>query len=277
MLKQRILTAAILIPLFLAALFWLPELGWSALVLAVVMVGAYEWGRLAKLERSVAVAYLLLTFIAMACIIGYDLSLDGRVMRFHLPFYATSALFWLIIAPLWLSMGWQVRQPLPLAAVGWIVLIPTGMAMMDLRFVGPKMLLACMALVWVADTAAYFAGKKFGKHKLAPSISPGKTWEGVIGAMLGVSAYAAIVGGYAGLLRNYTDYLQVLPLCWLWVALSVAGDLFESAIKRQAGAKDSGALLPGHGGILDRIDAQTSTLPLVMLALILWLGSLRAA
>jgi phosphatidate cytidylyltransferase len=137
-----------------------------------------------------------------------------------------------------------------------------------------------MALVWVADTAAYFSGKKFGKHKLAPAISPGKTWEGVIGAMLGATIYAVAAAWYGGLVLDFINYLPLFPVCWLWVMLSVEGDLFESAIKRQAGAKDSGTLLPGHGGILDRIDALTSTLPLVGLVLsmaVLWMGFQRLA
>ena len=131
-----------------------------------------------------------------------------------------------------------------------------------------------MVLVWMADIAAYFSGKKFGKHKLAPSISPGKTWEGVIGAVLGVSIYAvlAVVGAAQAKLIGLPDlkgFAGLVLLSWLWVALSIIGDLFESAIKRQAGVKDSGTLLPGHGGVLDRIDAMTSTLPLAAFALLL--------
>jgi phosphatidate cytidylyltransferase len=125
-----------------------------------------------------------------------------------------------------------------------------------------------MGIVWVADTAAYFAGRKYGKTKLAPSISPGKTWEGVAGAIFGVSIYVTLVWTFSDEFAR----LQILPAMlltsWWWVVLAVMGDLFESAIKRQAGVKDSGALLPGHGGLLDRIDALTSTLPLAMLALL---------
>jgi len=121
----------------------------------------------------------------------------------------------------------------------------------------------------LADIAAYFAGRKFGKNKLAPSISPGKTWEGVAGAMLGVSVYVVLVWRFS----PYFSQRELLPVLllasWWWVVLAVIGDLFESAIKRQAGVKDSGALLPGHGGLLDRIDALTSTLPLAALAILL--------
>jgi phosphatidate cytidylyltransferase len=147
------------------------------------------------------------------------------------------------------------------------VLLPTGMAMLDLRVENPQpwWLLGVMGLVWMADISAYFAGRKFGKTKLAPSISPGKTWEGVAGAMLGVTVYVLVVMMGGGLQQRYSIFLYAIA----GVVFSVIGDLFESAIKRQAGVKDSGALLPGHGGLLDRIDALTSTLPLAALVLIL--------
>jgi phosphatidate cytidylyltransferase len=166
-----------------------------------------------------------------------------------------------------------------MALVGWAVLIPTGLAMLDMRAAVPSpwILLFVMCLVWVADSAAYFTGRKFGKTKLAPSISPGKTWEGVSGAIFGVSVYVVLVWHFspmliAGISPQFSR-IEVLPAlmltAWWWVALAVIGDLFESAIKRQAGVKDSGALLPGHGGLLDRIDALTSTLPLAAMAMLL--------
>jgi phosphatidate cytidylyltransferase len=161
--------------------------------------------------------------------------------------------------------------------VGWIVLLPTGLAMMDLRAInlsgpwgpwGPWVLLFVMTVVMVADISAYFTGKRFGKNKLAPAISPGKTWEGVFGAMVGVTLYVIVVGWVSGHLQ-YPVFPGIIVAGWWWVALAVIGDLFESAVKRQAGVKDSGALLPGHGGLLDRIDALTSTLPFAGIALIL--------
>jgi phosphatidate cytidylyltransferase len=164
-------------------------------------------------------------------------------------------------------VGWKVEQPLLMALVGWAVLIPTGLAMQDLRDGHPMWLLGMMGLVWVADIAAYFTGRKFGKHKLAPSISPGKTWEGVAGALLGVTAYVLVAWSFSGFGPMVLPALLVAS--WCWVGLAVFGDLFESAIKRQAGVKDSGALLPGHGGLLDRGDALTSTLPLAALAVLL--------
>jgi phosphatidate cytidylyltransferase len=126
-----------------------------------------------------------------------------------------------------------------------------------------------MSLVWMADISAYFAGRKFGKTKLAPSISPGKTWEGVAGALLGVTVCVMLVWSFSPYSKQVVFLPSLLMASWCWVGLAVIGDLFESAIKRQAGIKDSGALLPGHGGLLDRIDALTSTLPLAALAITL--------
>ena len=138
--------------------------------------------------------------------------------------------------------------------------------MVQLRIPGPAILLALFAVVWMADVAAYFSGKAFGKHKLAPSISPGKTWEGAIGAVVGVIVYGLTIRlttGYAPLALP----LWVLALV-LVTAVSIIGDLYESMLKRQAGIKDSSKVLPGHGGVLDRIDSLTSTMPIVAL---LWL------
>ncbi|MBI1173897.1 MAG: phosphatidate cytidylyltransferase [Sideroxydans sp.] len=268
MLKQRIITALILLMLLLAALFFLPALAWSVLALGIVMLGTAEWGRLSGLSARGANIYWWLTLALMAGVLYAETRYLLRPLSLHLPFYALSALLWLVLVPLWLVRGWQLRSPLGMALLGWTVLIPTGLAMIDLRASSPWLLLGVMALVWMADSAAYFTGRKFGKHKLAPAISPGKTWEGVAGAVLGVSLYVALAMWGSGLSGKYAIPLVVL-MSWLWVALSVVGDLFESAIKRQAGVKDSGTLLPGHGGLLDRIDALTSTLPLAALVLML--------
>jgi phosphatidate cytidylyltransferase len=270
MLKQRIITAIILLLMFLSALFMLPAPGWIALVIVVVMQGTSEWTRLAQLSGRSGTTYWWLTLAVMGGIVWFDADHTlAQHANLHMSVYAVSVLLWLIVVPFWLGMGWQVRQPLPMALVGWAVLIPTGLAMMDLRENSPQLLLGIMVLVWVADSAAYFSGRKFGKRKLAPSISPGKTWEGVIGALLGVSVYVFLIIISMGFSRTIMFVPLFLLASWCWVGLAVIGDLFESAIKRQAGVKDSGALLPGHGGLLDRIDALTSTLPLAALALLL--------
>jgi phosphatidate cytidylyltransferase len=149
--------------------------------------------------------------------------------------------------------------------MGWLVLLPTSFALYQLRAVDPLLLLGFMATVWISDTAAYFIGRAFGKHKLAPNISPGKTWEGVAGALGVVFVYALLWSYFAG---QEVQPKFLIPLLLVIVVLGILGDLFESLMKRQAGLKDSGNILPGHGGILDRIDALTSTLPVAVLSLL---------
>jgi len=263
MLKQRITTAIILLVLFLSALFFLPTSGWALLVIAMVMQGTSEWAHLAKLSGKAVNGYWWLTLAVMIGIVLLDINHTLP----HLPVYAVSVLLWLAVVPAWLLIGWKVRQPVLMALTGWALLIPTGLALMDLRAANPWWLLGVMGLVWVADISAYFSGRKFGKTKLAPRISPGKTWEGVLGALFGVALYVPLVIWLSGM-RDAYEALPILTLiAWVGVGFAVLGDLFESAIKRQAGVKDSGALLPGHGGLLDRIDALTSTLPLAALVL----------
>jgi len=165
----------------------------------------------------------------------------------------------------WLARGWPARSPLLLAAAGWILLVPMWLALVRLQ-AEPGRLLAVMGIIWIADIAAYFAGRAWGTHKLAPAISPGKTWEGVAGAVVAVAVYYVVLGNVAW---DWTG-LQGAGGAALFAGvllMSVVGDLFESWIKRQAGMKDSGTLLPGHGGILDRIDSMTSSLPLAALVL----------
>lgn len=270
MLKQRVITAIILLLLFLAALFMLPPLGWAALVALMVMQGASEWTRLAGMPGRQANLYWVVTLILFTATIwmSHDLPSEQQLVP-QLLIYGLSVFFWVLIVPAWLMIGWKPRNPWLMGLVGWLLLIPTGLAMLDLRAENPWWLLAVMGLVWMADISAYFAGRKFGKNKLAPSISPGKTWEGVAGALLGVAVYVAVILLSSGDSRYYGLLPHAVVAAWWWAGLAIIGDLFESAVKRQAGVKDSGALLPGHGGLLDRIDALTSTLPLAALALIL--------
>lgn len=270
MLKQRIITASILFVVFLAALFGLPSTGWQAVVLVVMWQGAVEWSRLSGLKTRAATAYALATLAMMAGTLWLDASVAAEQQTWlHLAWYIPAVLLWIFVVPAWLISGWRTQNTWLMAVVGWVVLLPTGLAMLDLRAYSPWLLLFVMTLVMMADISAYFAGKRFGKNKLAPAISPGKTWEGVFGALLGVTLYVIVVGWASGLYKHYPVFPGIVVAGWWWVGLAVIGDLFESAVKRQAGVKDSGALLPGHGGLLDRIDALTSTLPFAGIALVL--------
>ncbi|MDD2915735.1 MAG: phosphatidate cytidylyltransferase [Gallionella sp.] len=272
MLKLRVITAIVLLGLLLAALFLLPSAVWAVLVVVMVWQGAVEWARLSGFVGRKATLYWLLTLSWMLALLWLDADAGAAQQVYvHLAVYLVAALLWLVIVPSWLITGWKVKQPLLMALVGWAVLIPTGLALLDLRAADPSpwMLLFVMCLVWVADISAYFAGRRFGKNKLAPEISPGKTWEGVAGAVFGVSLYVVLVWSFSPHFSHREILPPLLLAAWWWVVLAVIGDLFESAVKRQAGVKDSGALLPGHGGLLDRIDALTSTLPLAALALLM--------
>jgi phosphatidate cytidylyltransferase len=174
--------------------------------------------------------------------------------------FVLTAFFWIVLAPLWMRRGVQPSQSVWIGAAGFAVLVPAGLAMVRLE---PLVVLLVLVLVWIADSAAYFVGRAWGRRKLAPSISPGKTWEGVAGGLIGAALYAII-------LAFFTDrgaWLALVVTALLLGMVSIVGDLFESAVKRQAGVKDSGSLLPGHGGILDRIDSATAALPL---AALLW-------
>jgi CDP-diglyceride synthetase len=270
MLKARIVTAAILLALLLAALFGLSEFFWAVLMLGLPFFGGREWGALAGYSRGGSWAYGAVSALAGGFLLaglgeggGVRLSLTQPVVTGML---GVSLLFWLLAVPLWLGRGWHSRRPLLLALVGWIVLLPTWLALAGLRVESPWLLLGVMAVVWVADSAAYFAGRRFGKNKLAPSISPGKTWEGVGGAMIGVGLYVATVAAYSG------ASLLLVPAAIALTVFSIEGDLFESWMKRQAGLKDSGSIFPGHGGILDRVDALTSSLPLAALLILVLQG-----
>ena len=269
MLSTRILTALILIPVVLAALFALPPAGWGAVALVAIVAAAAEWAALAGL-----VGRLRLVFVAGTVLIGGVLLLlpaagfgsGGWPPRVVTGACGLACAFWVAVAPPWLRGRWRPASPAAMAVAGWIVLIGAWVAVVQLQARSPWLVLAAMAIVWVADTAAYFAGRAFGRRKLAPSISPGKTWEGVVGALIAVALYALALVPFAAA-AGYGREVGAGPIA-IWVALalvltalSIEGDLFESLLKRQAGVKDSGKLLPGHGGILDRIDALVAAMP----------------
>jgi len=259
---RRVLTAALLLAVFVPAVLWAPAWVWAILMAGVVGMAAYEWARLSHFPPLSARVYaVLLTLSALA--LPHLLGADWPVFQTGLILLAIA--FWLLVAPLWLLGRWHAAPAFVRAAVGAVLLLPTWAALLYLHARGPGVLLGVMAIVWIADTAAYFAGRHFGRHKLAPVISPGKTWEGVAGALVALALYV-------GVLSVFTQ----LPLLSLFIAvsgllyLSVLGDLFESWIKRVSGMKDSGDVLPGHGGVLDRIDALTSTLPIAT-GMLMWL------
>jgi len=253
MLIQRILTAALLLPLFLAAMFLLPRAAWAVVVLLVVLLAGIEWAKLANLSRNGSIA--LVVAVALGCAV-----LGAGSWRFaSMGILAGAVLFWIVVAPLWLQRPNPV-SPIAAAVSGWIVLVSAWYAVVLLQET-PLRLLALIAVVWIADTAAYFAGRRFGRRKLAPTISPGKTWEGVIGAIVAVAVYYWLLWIIVAPVQLEEHRALDGLLVALMLALSVEGDLFESWMKRRAGVKDSGTILPGHGGVLDRIDGVIAALP----------------
>jgi phosphatidate cytidylyltransferase len=267
MLRTRVATAFLLLAFFLAALFFFPDALWAALVLAVTAAAAWEWGGLSRWRWELRAIYALATPLAVLTLLWF--AAHGALTMI----YAVACAFWVVLAPAWLAAKWRLH-PLAAAATGWIVLVPTSLALAQLREAGPAIVLWLMSIVWVADSAAYFAGRRFGRHKLAPKVSPGKTWEGLAGALVCVTLYA-LAGTAGGMHQRIMSVvapklavsaaLVFLLTHWIITGYSVVGDLFESWMKRGAGLKDSGGLLPGHGGVLDRIDSLTSTLPLFAL------------
>jgi phosphatidate cytidylyltransferase len=268
MLRDRVVTASVLASAFLAALFWLPAVGWTALAAVVFAIAAWEWAGFARRTGAARAMYAAVTAAAgVAAAVGLNLANGAAGTIALVPVYGTALMFWVVVAPLWLARSRTHAPPALILAFGWIVLLPTFLALVHLRNLDPVALLLFMATVWMADIAAYFVGRQFGRHKLAPLISPGKTWEGLCGAAVATGVYAL---AWIALLHDSSPALvRDLPWSAAWMLvlvevltlLSVIGDLFESAMKRQAGLKDSGALLPGHGGLLDRIDALTAVLP----------------
>jgi phosphatidate cytidylyltransferase len=274
MLLTRVITALAILPVVLGMLFLAPPAGWALFMLVIALIACWEWSRMCGLSPAGQGAYLAASGAIGAFLwLMYLRLVPGNFAAMALTGFIIATVFWVAGAPLWLA---QKLRPSPstCAAAGWVVAWPAWLAFVVLRDTSPWLLLAVAALVWVADIAAYFAGKRFGRHKLAPAVSPGKTWEGVLGALAGVVAYgvvlAWIANEHATPLTSIFDegaaIVVVLAMLGL-TAVSVVGDLFESWMKRGAGLKDSSHLLPGHGGILDRIDALTSTLPVAALAL----------
>ena len=267
MLKQRVITALVLVALLLGAL------AWSSLAFAVLLTLAFalaqaEWLQLAGWRFAPALAVALALGAAqIAALVAAPSLVDAVTM----PLVTVATVVWLVVGSLLL----RSEQSGPVRIAPWVstllaVLLPLAAwsALMLFLRVGAATLLSVLVIVWLADTAAYFSGRAFGRRKLAPHISPGKTWAGVWGAIAAVIIVALIAWKAVPTAPVYTNrvldafgVLAALPALAFLVAVSIVGDLFESLLKRQAGAKDSGHLLPGHGGFYDRLDAMLALLP----------------
>ena len=278
MLKQRVITAVLLLAVLLPALFNASPLPFCALALLLISAGCWEWGRLNGCSPGLS------WLIGMFCFFAGLLAWQFGFLNLALPWLWSGVGAAWVLGGAWLLQrgvpGWRLVPRVLRLLIGAIALWLAWLALAQARVIGVNFLLSVMVLVWVADIGAYFAGKAFGtrfiRHKLASSISPGKSWEGVLGGMAGALLLALAwtlldrsfaTGGasfYTSLADRHSMPLMLLVVVFM-VAMSVVGDLVESLVKRSAGAKDSSALLPGHGGVLDRLDALIPTLPLAMM------------
>jgi phosphatidate cytidylyltransferase len=271
--RTRIAAALVMAPLAIAAVLWLPSRFLAALVAALMMVGLWEWSALAGLTgRPARAAYLLGNALLIAA-----LAWATRHGMVTLMLVSLLGVCWWLLAMLWLTrFEFASRDTAPARALklfaGTACVLPAWAALCLTHASeprGPLWTLFALAIVWVADTGAYFAGSRWGKHKLAPRISPGKSWEGLFG---GLAASLLLACAALPLLHLGVDALpRLLLLAGVTMGVSVTGDLFESLLKRHAGAKDSSHLIPGHGGVLDRIDSLLAALPVFVVAKG-WLG-----
>ena len=272
-LATRVATASILVAAVLGALFVLPPGGWGIVALLIVAGGAHEWAKLAGLGRRGSFALVGATLAGCAALLWIALD-GGWTNAIVVPLCGAATLFWLFVGAPSVLLGWRPASAIALGFAGWIVLLGAFVAVAALQARSPWIALAAMALVWVADTAAYFAGRRFGRRKLAPDISPGKTREGAYGGIAAVVLYSLLVLWLARRTGMAAAFGGAGIVPWIGfavalAALSIVGDLYESLLKRRAGVKDSGTLLPGHGGILDRTDALLAAMPPAALALTL--------
>ena len=263
MLKQRIVTALVALSVLAIVLFVLPQMFARAVVVVLFIAAAWEWAGFlfASAARNQKIAYVLF----VGGIIGAlqlnlpSISLVDTVLKVAMVWWAV-ALIWLFVFPTQISR-----------AIAWLcgalVMVPAWIAIDYLYQIAPDLLVFLLLIVWVADIGAYFVGRGFGRVKLAPEISPGKTWEGVLGGLGAVILLTMAAAGFIGI-----ELRILVPFCIAVAMLSIVGDLTVSMFKRNAGVKDSGSLFPGHGGLLDRIDSVTAAAPLYTLGLA-WLGT----
>jgi len=272
MLKQRVITALVMLALLLPALFYPRIEPFALLTLVLIALAGWEWSRLNGLPDGAARGVGL----ALGVALGLFWQFGGAALPWTALWWL-AGLIWVVLGSWVLSRGttgwlhWPVWARL---LVGLMLIAAAWLALVQARLLGLGFLLSVLTLVWMADIAAYFGGRAFGRRKLAPTISPGKSWEGVISGMLGVLLLAGAWLWLDG--HGWTDRTSLFSRLWTWSpllavpavlflsAMSVMGDLLESLVKRSAGMKDSSQLLPGHGGVLDRVDALLPLLPLAM-------------
>ncbi len=265
MLKLRIISALILVPLVVWVIFGLENSSFAVAMLVVVSMCAWEWSKFIPLQ---SVVYRAMYTLAAVLIVAV-------VWQFASQPMLVKAVLWLALS-WWLFVLFWISQPelfadggaaqLVKGLAGWLLMTTCWLALVVLHGQnGPYWVLFVLSLIWVADSGAYFSGRQWGRLKLAPQVSPGKTWAGVYGALAGCGVYALAASWFFNL--SGKDIPGFLLVCMLTVLFSIAGDLLESLLKRQQNMKDSGQLIPGHGGILDRLDSLLAAAPIFVLGL----------
>ena len=261
-LGKRIATASVLAAVLLAVVLGLPPIATVIVLTALVLAGGWEWSAFLRVQsRSARAAYVVVLAALLPTVWYLTGTPSGRNTLLAV------AVSWWVIALCWIVFAPRRVAPWSAALAGALALVPAWLALVRLRLDlprGAEWVLFSLILVWVADIGAYFFGRRFGRLRLAPEVSPGKTWEGVIGGV-GSSAVVAVIGSA----WFHLPLPTFLPLCLAAVSFSIVGDLTESLLKRFAGVKDSGTLFPGHGGVMDRMDSVTGAVPVLFFGLTL--------
>ena len=260
-LRKRVLTAVVLAAALIVILLFLPVWATVAVLTLMLLAGAWEWSAFLRLSTATRrLTYVALVALLLPLAWRVSAQPDGRDL------ILVAAVLWWLTAFMWIAFAPRLVTPWAAGVAGVLALVPSWLALVWLRLAPPhgQWVLFTLILVWVADIGAFFAGRRFGRIRLAPEVSPGKTWEGVLGGVA-LSALIAI-GGSAWF---HVSLAVFLPLCLATVAFSVIGDLTESLLKRFAGMKDSGTVFPGHGGVMDRVDSLTAAAPVLLLGLTL--------
>lgn len=274
MLKQRVITGTLLAAVAIAAILLLPPRALAAVLAALTLIGCWEWADLAALSRaSMRLLYCAISACAMVGLLEFTRILDAQPDMEHLRWVLGGAVLWWCLA--WVSIktfprsaAWWGSMWMRLL-MGWFALLPAWLACVYLRLQneGEWKVMFLLALVAAADIGAYFSGTQFGRHKLAPAVSPGKSWEGFLGGLVASVIFACAV--WSVLWQQQLSLPALLVIAALTMLASVLGDLLESMLKRYRGVKDSGSILPGHGGILDRFDSISAAAPVFALGLLL--------
>lgn len=269
MLKQRIITAAILIPFVILSLLYASAQGFTIGLAVVLLIATFEWNNFVNYKNKIN--GWIFSFVVTVSFLYLELVADAQIIQYVI--YLSLA-WWFISLPLLMTFPFKsthlLQQKTAKVIVGFIVLLATFLALNLLRSsseYGISYVLYLLIIIWIADSGAYFAGRAWGKHKLIPNVSPGKSWEGVAGAVVSTSIAAFVALDLLNI--SSSQSLVFIAVTFVTVAYSIIGDLSESMFKRMANIKDSGNILPGHGGILDRIDSLMSGLPIFLAGL--WL------